>query len=401
MPYIDIHNERVWIPERPLRSMDEARPMRDGDLWRCPACGRELDEEENDDGTITLVCPAHQVGWGAGHEDEPYPMGGLVFRPTMGGGVFIAGPCMAVCLDRTSAVNAFFALGETYGLTRIEGVRPRTHSRAGAATRTAPPAGRGCSGRPRWTAARPRWSACAAGSNARWSRWPARPNRTRGPCGRSTCWPTRWTRMSCPRAHGTGDGLLPLVHAARQIELRFDEQIERGSVAPTPKPAAQAGDPVLGRRDGVRIDAGQVGVEQQRVGDIQHGLQPHELPGGHGLDPARPALVLADMALRGADGAGQLGLRHARPEPVHGIHPTRRIHAHSNAHTCERMRDMDTDGLPKEQLLVDRPTAMRMLGVRDPRTVNKLVRNGRITGFTACGRWYFNRASIEAFARGE
>ena len=32
MPYIDIHNERVWIPERPLRSMDEARPMRDGDL---------------------------------------------------------------------------------------------------------------------------------------------------------------------------------------------------------------------------------------------------------------------------------------------------------------------------------------------------------------------------------
>ena len=49
MPYIDIHNERVWIPERPLRSMDEARPMRDGDLWRCPACGRELDEEENDD----------------------------------------------------------------------------------------------------------------------------------------------------------------------------------------------------------------------------------------------------------------------------------------------------------------------------------------------------------------
>ena len=68
--------------------------------------------------------------------------------------------------------------------------------------------------------------------------------------------------MSCPRAHGTGDGLLPLVHAARQIELRFDEQIERGSVAPTPKPAAQAGDPVLGRRDGVRIDAaGQVGVE--------------------------------------------------------------------------------------------------------------------------------------------
>ena len=89
MPYIDIHNERVWIPERPLRSMDEARPMRDGDLWRCPACGRELDEEENDDGTITLVCPAHQVGWDAGHEDEPYPMGGLVFRLTMGGGVFI------------------------------------------------------------------------------------------------------------------------------------------------------------------------------------------------------------------------------------------------------------------------------------------------------------------------
>lgn len=41
MPYIDIHNERVWIPERPLRSMDEARPMRDGDLRRCPACGLE------------------------------------------------------------------------------------------------------------------------------------------------------------------------------------------------------------------------------------------------------------------------------------------------------------------------------------------------------------------------
>ena len=111
MPYIDIHNERVWIPERPLRSMDEARPMRDGDLWRGPACGRELDEEENDDGTITLVCPAHQVGWDAGHEDEPYPMVGRNTSPPMG-------------LDRTSAVNAFFALGETYGLTRIEGVRP-------------------------------------------------------------------------------------------------------------------------------------------------------------------------------------------------------------------------------------------------------------------------------------
>lgn len=58
MPYIDIHNERVWIPERPLRSMDEARPMRDGDLWRCPACGCELDWEENDYGTVTLVCPS-------------------------------------------------------------------------------------------------------------------------------------------------------------------------------------------------------------------------------------------------------------------------------------------------------------------------------------------------------
>lgn len=124
MPYIDIHNERVWIPARPLRSMEEARPMRDGDLWRCPSCGRELDREENDDGTITLVCPSHQIGWDAGHEDEPYPMGGLVFRPTMGGGVLITGPCLAVCLDRTSAVNAFFALGGMYGLTRIEGVRP-------------------------------------------------------------------------------------------------------------------------------------------------------------------------------------------------------------------------------------------------------------------------------------
>lgn len=81
--------------------------MRDGDLWRYPACGCELDWEENDDGTVTLVCPSHQVGWDAGHEDGPYPMGGLVFRPTVGGGVLIAGPCMAVCLDRTSAVNAF------------------------------------------------------------------------------------------------------------------------------------------------------------------------------------------------------------------------------------------------------------------------------------------------------
>ena len=62
---------------------------------------------------------------------------------------------------------------------------------------------------------------------------------------------------------------------------------------------------------------------------------------------------------------------------------------------------MDTNELPQEQLLVDRPTAMRMLGVRDPRTVGRLVESGRIIGFTACGRWYFNRASIEAFARGE
>lgn len=62
---------------------------------------------------------------------------------------------------------------------------------------------------------------------------------------------------------------------------------------------------------------------------------------------------------------------------------------------------MDTNGLPKEQLLVDRTTAMRMLGLKDRRTVSRLVESGRITGFTACGRWYFNRASIEAFARGE
>ena len=62
---------------------------------------------------------------------------------------------------------------------------------------------------------------------------------------------------------------------------------------------------------------------------------------------------------------------------------------------------MDTNGLPEDQLLVDRTTAMRMLGVKDPRTVNRLATSGRIIGFTACGRWYFNRASIEAFARGE
>lgn len=62
---------------------------------------------------------------------------------------------------------------------------------------------------------------------------------------------------------------------------------------------------------------------------------------------------------------------------------------------------MDTNELPEEQLLVDRPTAMRMLGLKDPRTVNRLAKSGRIIGFAACGRWYFNRASIEAFARGE
>ena len=57
--------------------------------------------------------------------------------------------------------------------------------------------------------------------------------------------------------------------------------------------------------------------------------------------------------------------------------------------------------LPDEQLLVDRTTAMRMLGVKDPRTIARLARSGWIVGFAACGRWYFNRASIEAFARGE
>ncbi len=61
---------------------------------------------------------------------------------------------------------------------------------------------------------------------------------------------------------------------------------------------------------------------------------------------------------------------------------------------------MDVE-LPQDQLLVDRTTAMRMLGVRDPRTVNRLAKGGRIIGFNAAGRWYFNRASIEAFARGE
>ena len=54
MPYIDIHNERVWIPERPLRSMDEARPMRDGDLWRCPACVDWLQcIRQSDEGRMT------------------------------------------------------------------------------------------------------------------------------------------------------------------------------------------------------------------------------------------------------------------------------------------------------------------------------------------------------------
>ena len=61
--------------------MDEARPMRDGDLRRCPACGRELDEEENDDGTITLVCPAHQVGWGARTRRPYHSTGPVPVRP--------------------------------------------------------------------------------------------------------------------------------------------------------------------------------------------------------------------------------------------------------------------------------------------------------------------------------
>lgn len=57
--------------------------------------------------------------------------------------------------------------------------------------------------------------------------------------------------------------------------------------------------------------------------------------------------------------------------------------------------------LSDQQLLVDRTTTMRMLGLKDPRTIVRLAHSGHITGFVACGRWYFNRASIEAFARGE
>lgn len=120
MPYIDIHSEHVWIPARPLRSMEEARPMHDGGVWRCPACGTELDREE--DG---LVCPVHQIGWKAGREDEPpKALGGLAFMPDATGGVLIAGPGMAVSLPRPAAVNAFGMLGAFYGLTRIDGIRP-------------------------------------------------------------------------------------------------------------------------------------------------------------------------------------------------------------------------------------------------------------------------------------
>ena len=120
MPFIDIHGERVWIPERPLRSVEEARPVRDGGVWRCAACGTELDREENG-----LVCPFHQVGWETGREDEPpRALGGLAFMPDATGGVLIAGPGMAVSLSRPAAVNAFFALGAFYGLTRVDGIRP-------------------------------------------------------------------------------------------------------------------------------------------------------------------------------------------------------------------------------------------------------------------------------------
>ena len=42
-----------------------------------------------------------------------------------------------------------------------------------------------------------------------------------------------------------------------------------------------------------------------------------------------------------------------------------------------------------------------LLNYQLPRDVIRTLERERITGLTACGRWYFNRTSIEAFARGE
>lgn len=51
-------------------------------------------------------------------------------------------------------------------------------------------------------------------------------------------------------------------------------------------------------------------------------------------------------------------------------------------------------------LLVNASEAMRLLDIRDPRVLNRLIRDGSIHAVRVGNRWKINYASLEAFAAG-
>jgi len=51
-------------------------------------------------------------------------------------------------------------------------------------------------------------------------------------------------------------------------------------------------------------------------------------------------------------------------------------------------------------LLVNASEAMRLLDIRDPRVLNRLIRDGSIHAVRVGNRWKINYASLESFADG-
>ena len=51
-------------------------------------------------------------------------------------------------------------------------------------------------------------------------------------------------------------------------------------------------------------------------------------------------------------------------------------------------------------LLVNTTEAMRLLDIKDPRVLNRLIRDGSIHAVRVGNRWKINYASLESFAAG-
>lgn len=62
---------------------------------------------------------------------------------------------------------------------------------------------------------------------------------------------------------------------------------------------------------------------------------------------------------------------------------------------------MTTAAPQADPLLVNRSKAMEMLGIRDPRVINRLIRQGKIKAVRIGRQYRINVASVCAYANGE